>query len=101
MSMLATHLLFVPALACACACPPRGPSPPPPIPQDAVAGMTPCDSSCYRYRQLGCPEGRPTPAGHACEDVCLNAADHGVDLGGAVQCTSVAGTCQEVRGCSR
>lgn len=98
------HTVFLVALT-ACTCP-RSPGgePPPPIPQDATtvdgAALGPCEAACLRYRELGCPEGEATRAGHLCEDVCLNAAARGVDLGGAVPCTSAAGTCQEVRSCS-
>lgn len=99
------HSVFLVAL-CACSCP-RAPSSsaPPPIPQDATtidgASYTPCDMSCARYRELGCPEGSDTPAGHKCEEVCLNAASRGIDLAGATACTGSASSCEAVRSCSR
>jgi hypothetical protein len=99
------------AVACACSCPRSpGAGSPPPIPQDATtvdgAAYTPCDMACARYRELGCPEGADTAADeggrrHRCEEVCGNAAAHGIDLAGAVACTSGAGSCQVVRSCSK
>lgn len=102
-------LYFLPLIFAVCGshCPSPAPNPPPPPPisQDAttVDGVTlgPCGFACTRYRQLGCPEGAPTPAGHSCEEVCENAAQNGIDLGGPSTCTAVAGTCQEVRACSK
>jgi hypothetical protein len=93
------------------ACPPGpevpvGPKPKP-IGQDAAvlpdgALATPCEAVCAAYRGLGCPEGLPTPRGHTCEEVCQNAAVHGIDLGGDVNgCIVRAETCEDVRGCSR
>lgn len=92
------------------ACPPDPETPvgpkPKPVGQDAAvlpdgALATPCEAVCYAYRALECPEGLPTPKGHTCEEVCQNAALHGIDLGGDVRgCIVKAGTCQEVRACS-
>lgn len=98
------HTVFL-ALATACSCPRApGDAPPPPIPQDATtvdgAAYTPCDMACVRYRELSCPEGSDTRAGHKCEEVCANAAAHGIDLGGPVACTSAAPDCNAVRRCS-
>lgn len=101
------HTIFFTLALSACSCPraPGSPAPPPPIPQDAStvdgAAYTPCDMACARYRQLGCPEGSPTSAGHPCEEVCQNAAAHGVDLAGPVACAGSAPTCEVVRSCSR
>src|SRR3990167_5158725 len=103
------NLLFLLALA-PTACPPDpevpvGPKPKP-IGQDAAvlpdgALATPCEAACAAYRGLECPEGLPTPKGHTCEEVCQNAALHGIDLGGDVKaCIVKAGTCQEIRVCS-
>lgn len=92
------------------ACPdpevPVGPKPKP-IGQDAAvlpdgALATPCEAVCQAYRGLECPEGLPTPKGRTCEAVCQNAALHGIDLSGSVnECIVKAGTCQEVRACSK
>lgn len=98
-------------LLLATACPPDpevpvGPKPKP-IGQDAAvlpdgALATPCEAVCQAYRGLKCPEGAPTSKGHSCEEVCQNAALHGIDLSGDVNaCIVKAGTCQEVRACSR
>lgn len=91
------------------ACPnpitPVGPKPKP-IGQDAAvlpdgALATPCEAVCAAYRGLECPEGADTPKGHTCEEVCQNAAEHGIDLGGSVNgCIVKATTCGEVRACS-
>jgi hypothetical protein len=81
------------------ACPdPEWPLPPRPSALDAGE---PCDTSCQRYRQLGCEEGQPTSNGHTCEEVCNNAAKSGIDLAGPSSCTADAGTCKEVEACSR
>lgn len=103
MRLLALALLFA-------ACTPEPETPvgpkPKPVGQDAAvlpdgALATPCEAVCYAYRELGCPEGADTPKGHTCEEVCQNAALHGIDLGGDVRgCIVEAGTCQEVRACS-
>lgn len=99
------HAVFLVALV-ACSCPRApGDSAPPPIPQDATtvdgAAYSPCDMACARYRELKCPEGQDTTAGHRCEEVCGNAALHGIDLAGKVSCTSAAPTCDAVRSCSK
>src|SRR5512143_1630022 len=99
------HTIFLTLCLHACTCPQPASNPPAPIPQDATTvdgvTLTPCGFVCTRYRQLGCPEGAATPAGHPCEEVCENAASHGIDLSGAATCTAGAGTCQEVRACSK
>jgi len=99
------HTVFLTLCLNACTCPQPNAHAPAPIPQDATtidgATLGPCGFACARYRELGCPEGAPTRATHSCEEVCENAAAHGIDLGGASTCTAVAGTCQEVRACSK
>lgn len=91
------------------ACPdpevPVGPKPKP-IGQDAAtlpdgARATPCEAVCAAYRGLECPEGQTTPKGYTCEEVCQNAALHGIDLSGSVnECIVKAGTCDAIRVCS-
>lgn len=92
------------------ACPPDpevpvGPKPKP-IGQDAAvlpdgALATPCEAVCAAYRGLECPEGEDTPRGHTCEEVCQNAAQHGIDLSGSVnECIVKTTTCDEIRACS-
>lgn len=60
----------------------------------------PCQTACTRYRQFGCDEGKPTPEGHACEEVCNNAASHGILLAGPGACSAAADGCEAIRKCA-
>ncbi len=48
-----------------------GPAPitPPPDATDAMPRPS-CHAACSELAAMACPEGRPTPAGRSCEDVC-------------------------------
>lgn len=104
------YMLLVIAALALWGCPPEPETPigpkPKPIGQDAAvlpdgALATPCEAVCAAYRGLECPEGFPTPRGNTCEEVCQNAATHGIDLSGDVNaCIVKASTCREVRACS-
>lgn len=57
-----------------------------------------CARACAHLRSLGCEEGKPTPGGASCEQVCDNVQQSGataLDLG----CVVDAGTCARANGC--
>jgi hypothetical protein len=78
-------------VACSMACTPEQKYPP----REEEAGLM-----CDRYRELGCPEGKPTAKGKACEVVVTNAAEAGIDLIGDVACVERADDCEQVRACT-
>lgn len=42
-------------------------------PEPAVVDVVTASVVCARLRSLGCPEGKPTPAGRSCETVLEDA----------------------------
>ena len=79
-------------------CQPQPGPPPGPAPLDG--SVTACSASCSKYRELGCEEGKPTAKGHTCEEVCNNAAESGIDLGGPADCIAAAKDCASVEKCA-
>jgi len=80
------------------ACP--GPEPVRPHPPDPAPAPEACDAACDKWRQLGCPEGQPTPNGASCEDVCRNAEESGATVLNPA-CVLSAPTCEDARRCTR
>lgn len=57
-----------------------------------------CDAACGRLRALDCEEGKSTPGGGTCEDVCLNVQQSeatALDLA----CVVRAGSCSAANAC--
>lgn len=88
---LAVLLVLVSLVACTF---PQRPPPPEPI-----ANKSDCEISCSRYQQFGCEEGQPTAKGATCTEVCLNAAESGIDLAKDVPCVQASTSCSTVRSC--
>ncbi len=53
-----------------------------------------CEQACGALRDAGCPEGKPTPKGASCEEVCVNA---GLML--PVACVSRAKSENDIQAC--
>lgn len=54
-------------------------------PEPAPAPITPtqeanCETMCAHLQKLGCEEGRDTPGGATCEEVCTLTIDAGLDV---------------------
>jgi hypothetical protein len=90
-------LLFLIALvACTPAPAPTNPKP------DAVEAGTgfSCETACARWAELGCEEGKPTPNGASCAEVCSNLVYSGVvELN--LECRSRVAKCSEIDECER
>lgn len=58
-----------------------------------------CAAACAHMRELGCEEGKPTPKGATCEDVCNN-----VEASGTVtlhpSCVVGIARCDQVESCA-
>lgn len=72
-------------------CPPPVP-PPVPRPVVIIPGAG-CAEACERMRALECELGRPTPAGHSCEDVCENTLTGPRALRWDTECLAAASSC--------
>jgi hypothetical protein len=69
-----------------------------PKPTDA-GSPSECSAACKHLRELGCEEGKPTPAGASCEDVCNNVERSGtVTLHPA--CVIHIKHCNEIQSCA-
>ena len=80
----------------------REPPAPPPLTEFIDAGgayraLATCASACGRLAAFGCPEGRPTPAGASCTEVCSAARQSRVDL--PIACVTRATDIAGVRAC--
>jgi hypothetical protein len=75
------------------ACPSQGPTEPKPIP---VGGS--CAEAYTHLTALKC-EWSVSKKGHTFQEVCENAAQHGIDLKPA--CVTHAATCEEAKGCGQ
>lgn len=71
---------------------PSGPAPEAGTPAD-------CADACAHLRELGCPEGAPTPAGGTCEAVCENAEGSGAVTLDPV-CVGTITTCAALEQCT-
>ena len=70
-------LIFVGTLGIIACCHPHEPVTPTPggdggAPPDAASRNPTCALFCGHMRELGCVQGKPTPKGASCEEVCLN-----------------------------
>ncbi len=58
-----------------------------------------CSAACQHMRELGCEEGKPTPGGATCEDVCNNVEGSGtVTLNPA--CVVGISRCDQIESCA-
>lgn len=56
-----------------------------------------CPAYCSNMQRLGCEEGKPTPNGASCLEVCKNSLTGPVPFNTA--CASKAVSCEESEGC--
>ena len=68
------------------------------VPHRPPADPSGCPAACERLRELGCPEGDPTPEGAPCEAVCreVQASQLGVI---DTQCLIAAPSCAAAGEC--
>jgi hypothetical protein len=64
------------------------PPEPPPVPEAS------CEAVCAHWRDLGCHEAEPSPAGASCEQLC-DAFERYWDLG----CMASVESCEEIERC--
>ena len=64
---------------------------------DPARSLATCASACARLATLSCPEGRPTPSGASCLEVCLAARASRIAL--PIACVSRAKDVAAVRTC--
>lgn len=72
-------------------CPPPPPLPPP-APDAGRPGAT-CQDVCMRWQSLGCEEGKPTPAGVTCVEVC------GINTHWDKACLAAVERCEQIGSC--
>lgn len=90
-----TALLALLLVACG---PNPGPQPPRPAAPDAGPGVVSCAAYCEHAAALGCEQGKPTPKGASCMQVCDNVQTSGfgqLDL----RCGYSATTCAAIDAC--
>ncbi len=92
---LSVYMLAVLALGSRCDVPVE------PVRPKPVDAGTPadCAAACAHMRKLGCEEGKPTPKGATCEDVCNN-----VEASGTITlhpaCVVKIERCDQVESCA-
>lgn len=77
-------------------CPPKPPTPPTPPERDA--GAATCSDACTHLAALGCKEGKPTPEGSTCAEVCENVQSSGV-ISWNLGCRTHIESCAQVDDC--
>ncbi len=85
-------LIIFSAVALAAACGGHLPTPRKPARPDL------CAAACSHLRDLGCPEGEPTPGGATCEDWCTAVEDSGAATLNP-ECLAGVKSCSEVDAC--
>lgn len=58
-----------------------------------------CGLACAAWQRLGCDEGKPTPKGRTCVDVCTSGL--AVALSPRAVCVAAADSCEGARWCWR
>lgn len=75
--------------------PTPGPSPPEPPPPHVPS----CARACARLAELGCKEGKPTPKGATCQEVCEHTEASGY-LSLNPGCVERITSCDQVNSCA-
>lgn len=70
---------------------------PVPIPEEEKEESNGCSIACKTLQELGCEEGKPTPEGATCKQVCENMEKNGMPFD--TSCIAAIKNCEQLDSC--